>query len=197
MGSIGKLNNAASVGLQYGPDENDVYDVKKYFEGTDLPVNISLKDWVEEVDRKGIPNAVSRYMDNSSINDDLRKGQSNGSVQLDNFINTSKVNAGSTLYSGITSNETLSLWDKPEGSKVRYKAYLSTSPDPVYARGYSLNTDVMLKINVTKDTSVGKTYYADSTGTEGILGRNTSFTISKKYYRKVNGKKIRIIEVSI
>lgn len=181
---------------KYGPAVEDV-GPGNYFSGTDVPVNISLKDWVKEADTKGVPNEVLRYMTNSSINQSLRNGSTNYSNVIDSFTRSSTVPSGSVLYSGLSSAQMENFWNQSSGTVIQYPAYLSTSPDPVYARGYASNTDVVLKITTTKRTSIGKTYYSGTNGTEGILGRNTRYTIGKQYYSRIQGDRVRIIEITI
>jgi hypothetical protein len=79
---------------------------------------------------------------------------------------------------------------------MKYPAFLSTSPDPIYSRGYA-QTDVLLQIETTKETHIGKTYYEDSTGTEGILGRNHTYQYVGESEETINGEKVKIIKVRI
>ena len=187
---------------KYGPSADDITTSgKEYFKDTSVKVNTSLANWKEEVDKKGIPDSVNDYMVDSSLNDTLRSGgqlkggQRQQLESLDNFTTSSSVPAGTMLYSGITSAESLRFW---EGKKeIKYPAFLSTSPDPVYARGYGMNTNTMLQIECSKDTKIGKTYYQDSTGTEGILGRNRTYQIIGESEEMVDGDKVKLIKVRI
>lgn len=180
-----------------GPAEEDAN--KSYFDNTSVEVTANLKDWVKDSDKTGIPQVAGLYMDDSSINDSLvnhstlSSREQNFVNHMDKFTESGTVKAGTNLYVGLVSNDKISMWDKD--GKIKYPAYLSTTPDPVYAKGYSINTDTMLKIEVTKDTKIGKMYYSDSTGTEGVLGRNNTFEKVGESVETIRGEKIRVITV--
>lgn len=194
------------ISLHEMEEQNKKYAPKdavvEYFKNTSVEVTTSLPKWKEEVDEKGIPDYVYDYMSDSSINDTLRENKVLDSFEkrqltnLDRFTSSSSVPAGTLLYSGITSEESLQFWN---GKKdIKYPAYLSTSPDPLYAHGYGANTGVMLQIEVSKDTRIGKTVFDDSDmGTEGILGRNHSFKYIGESEETVDGEKFKIIKVRI
>lgn len=196
-------SGSRNLGAFFGPTEGDVISVKDYFNDTTLPVNYSLAKWKREVDEIGIPDSVYNYMNNSSINDRMKSGNLSQSdnqqvEQLKKFTLSSKLPKGTILYSGISTKNSLNLWDKNIGDVIKPGSFLSASPDPIYARGYSLNTDTMVKIINNRSTlRVGKTYYQDSTGTEAILHPRHQYIIHKKYWRKIGHTKIRIIEVYI
>lgn len=184
---------------KYAPSSADVTNPKDYFKDTSVKVNSSLSNWTKDADKTGIPSEVYRYMDNSSINNKLRKGTELTSAdksmvdKLDKFTRSGSVPKGTILYSGLTSDDMVKFWDNP-GDTISYPSFLSTSPDPVYARGYGMNTDTVMQITVSKDTNIGKTYYEGSTGTEGILGRNNKFKIIGESFETINGERVRVIK---
>lgn len=196
-----------TVDEQYWPDSNDVIDPSKYFNDTNLPVNVSLTNWKQDVDKMGIWNEVGLYMEDSSINDKMKNGtltpeEQKFVNQLNMFTQTSWLRQGQVVYSGLN-EKSLQLFDKPTGETVQPNSFVSVSPDPVYAGGYTLGTEAkaMLKIvpsdKLANGVHIGKTYYQDSTGTEGIFSSRFKYKIGKKYYRKVSGQRVKIIEVVV
>lgn len=202
MGSVGSIIQSASSKAAFAPSDEDIISRENYYNDTDVPVNVSAKAWQEEVDSKGVPNDVYHYMDDSSINERLRTNQlttedSRSLDSLDKFTRRDTLKAGDIVYSGVSSEKMLQLFDKKAGSIVNLPSYLSVSPDPTYAHGYGVNTGTVLKIVTSSDTRIGKTYYEDSTGTEGIFGRGRRYKIGKSYFSKIGGERVRIIEVSV
>lgn len=192
----------ADENSKYGPDTDDItVSAKEYFKDTSVPVNTSLAAWKKEADSKGIPDFVYDYMEDSSVNEVLRSGEPLSGEdkslvsQMDTFCKSSSVPAGTILYSGLTSDDSVNFWSGKKGTQ--YPAFLSVSPDPVYSRSYGMNTDTVLQIETSKTTPIGKTYYEDSTGTEGVLGRNNRFEYVGESFQTINGDKVKIIRVRI
>lgn len=202
-GNLDKRGNINNI----GPNKDDVISVKDYIESANgLPITEDFGKWVREVENKGISNEVGIYMEDSSINDRLLKGTSALSDQdkryiekLDEFAKSSTLTHDTVLYSGLT-DRAAQFWNsRREGSSPMWQSYMSTSPDPIYASGYTLasGANTMLEIHASAGTPIGKTYYDDSTGTEGVLGRLMRFKIGKSYSKTIDGEKVKIIRVYI
>ena len=193
-------------------DPQDIYNPKGYFSGTDQLVNTSFSKWVKDADngfgdlgRDFWSGTVNDYMEDSSINDELlTKGYWDLSysdqmmvVDLDNWINHSKLSQDTILYSGLSSSKISAFKGK---SSLYTPSYTSTSPDPVYAFGYTAgqgSNPTMLKIHAKKGTNIGKTYYEGTAGTEGVLARGSNFKVIKRTKGKVQGNDVDIIEVEL
>lgn len=184
-------------------DPNDVFNPQGYFSGTNQQVSTDLSKWVSDADESitGYGRAVGLYVANSSVNDRIM----NNSVtlndrtlidSLDSWIGNSKLSKDTILYSGL-SEEKIKLFNSKKS--VTVKSYTSTSPDPVYAFGYSQSSKIptLLKVHAKKGSKVGKTYYEGTSTTEGILGRNSTFNNIRKKVGKIGGNKVNIIEVDL
>jgi hypothetical protein len=203
MGSVGKSTNIYN-NIKFAPSDDDIISATDYFEGTDVSVNTSLADWKDSVDnmvqRGDVPLAVTKYLRNSSVNYRLREDSELNNEdkrlirELDAYINKSPLKQDTFLYSGLSGD--ISPESFQIGQTQTIKSYVSTSPDPIYAAGYA-GTNTVLQIEASKGTHVGKAYYEDSTGTEGILARNSKFTTISKRKAKISGELYTIIRVKV
>lgn len=217
MGSVGKNDVLSSSDLSayapaydYAGEDSDRSDINtSYFEGVEnMPVNTNLNDWVDEANgeyttwEKG---TLQSYMDNSDINSKLRDNPDLANAvtrNLDTIISNHTLDKDTILYSGLSNDsvKNLALDTLKAGDTFKIPAYVSTSPDPIYAAGYTLSgsgTPTVLQISAPAGTNIAKMYFDSAYGTEGLLARNSAFEVVSKRQGKINGESVRIVRVRI
>ena len=209
MGSIGAVKNSAySPAWDYDGDGDKNNINTQYFNGVQgMPVNTSLNDWVDEANtyQRQEQIILGRYMQDSSVNAKLRDNpnyKDNEVQQLDRIINSHKLDKDTILYSGLSNDSfgNVNVSSLKVGDTFSVGAYVSTSPDPVYASGYALsssNTPTVLQISAVKGTPIAKMYYESAYGTEGLLGRGNKFEVTGFSNGQVQGEKVRIVKVKL
>lgn len=181
----------------------------RYFDGvTMMRADTNLNDWIDEAASYSSweQRILQSYVQDSSINSKLRDDPTYWDDEvgnLDTIIATHTLNKDTTLFSGL-SNKSIGNVDIDAvkvGETFTINPYLSASPDPVYAGGYALGSGnsvpTMLEIRAPKGTHLAKTFYDDVYGTEGILGRRTTYRKLGEKLGSVNNHGIRVITVEV
>ena len=213
MGSTGsnsnwRIDNAPA--WDYMGDGDDRTDINTaYFDGlSGMKVDTNLNDWVDDANEytTSEQTALQRYVSNSSVNTKLRSDPNYRDAEvaaLDRIIAGHTLDKDTTLFSGLSNSSigNANFDTIKTGDTFTIPTFLSTSPDPIYAGGYTLSSSnsnpTVLEIRTRKGDHVAKTYYDNVYGTEGVMVRNTSFRVVGTKRGSVNGGSVRVIVVEV
>ena len=180
-----------------------------YFDGvTMMRADTNLNDWIDEAASYSSweQRILQSYVQDSSINSKLRDDPTYWDDEvgnLDTIIATHTLDKDTTLFSGLSNKSVanVDLSTIKTGDTFSIPTYLSTSPDPVYASGYALGSGnsepTVLEIHAPKGTNIAKTFYDDVYGTEGVLGRHTTFRRIGDKIGSVNGRGVRGVVLEV